>query len=196
MQIDLKSSIKFIRGIQVVLIIGLIFIAYSMILPEDAWIEREIEINTGPELIFNHFNDLKLFNRWSPWYEHDSGVEYKFAGPNRGVGATMQWQSKDGSGFLEIMTSVPYNIVSSTLKMDDNRNGTSSVTIFNNRDNTLCRVVWSYEVRLDGVVQRYMGRFIDRLLGPGLERGLADLKSLAETGSTNAEAAHQDRETN
>ena len=54
MQIDLKSSIKFIRGIQVVLIIGLIFIAYSMILPEDAWIEREIEINTGPELIFNH----------------------------------------------------------------------------------------------------------------------------------------------
>jgi hypothetical protein len=41
-----------------------------------------------------------------------------------------------------------------------------------------------------------MGRFIDRLLGPRLERGLADLKSLAETGSTNAEAAHQDGETN
>jgi hypothetical protein len=187
MRISLKSFVKFVRSVQVLIIIGLLFVAYSLILPEDARIEREIEIQTGPELIFSHFDNLELFNRWSPWYQQDTQAKYTFSGPTHGVGATVQWRSEngsDGNGSQEIITSVPYKIVSSILNIDDHGSGVSSVTIYNNRENTRCRVLWSYDVTLDGVVQRYMGQFLDRFLGPDFEKGLINLKALAETGTT------------
>ncbi len=184
MRINLESSIKFIRGIQVILILGLIFVAYSMILPEEARIERGIEINASPDIVFNYYNDLALFNRWSPWFDSDPQATYTFSSPSYGVGASMRWNNANrsgSSGSQQIITSVPYKIVSSDLDLGKNGKGISSVTIYNNRDNTRCHVVWSFEARLDGVLQRYRGRFIDRLLGSDFEKGLLELKRIAET---------------
>ena len=184
MHTKIQSTIKFIRWIQVILIVVLIFVAYSMILPEEARLERSIEINTGPEVIFNHFNDLELFSYWSPWYDTSDGASYTLSNPAYGVGATMQWGDIDKSGGrVEIITSVPYKIVSSQLDITTIHSGISTITIYNNRENTRCFIVWSFDAKLEGVIQRYAGRFLDRLLGPDFERGLAKLKGIAESGA-------------
>jgi hypothetical protein len=186
MRISLDSSIRFIRGIQVVIIVILLFVAYSFILPEEARVEREIDIAAGPSLVFDQYNNLYNFSQWSPWFNSQSGTAYTIDATGHGIGAGMQWDNSDsviGSGSLEIVTSVPYKIVSSRILIDDNESALSSVTIYNNSDNSLSRVVWTIDARLDGVLQKYIGLFLNRSLGADLEQGLISLKYLAETGN-------------
>ena len=54
-------------------------------------------------------DDLRAWRAWSPWREDAyPGLVFRYAGPPRGAGAEVSWDSKaTGDGRLRIVESVP-----------------------------------------------------------------------------------------
>src|SRR5687768_4030633 len=96
---------KWLIGIGIVLLLaigGLVGYAYT--LPDKVHVEREIEINAPPEVIFAEINDLHRWPNWEPWgKEFDPTVEHEYSGPDSGEDAERSWQGeKAGVGRQKI----------------------------------------------------------------------------------------------
>ena len=85
----------------------LTFLVVGLLLPDAVGLSRTIEIAAPPEKIFPLVNDLRAFQRWSPW--QSPGLAVAYSGTSSGVGARMSW-SQDGGGMAgsqEIAESDP-----------------------------------------------------------------------------------------
>lgn len=153
-------------------------------LPDRVHVEREILINARPVTLFTVLDSHVLFTRWSPWAGMDPNTQYHYSGPRRGVGAKLAWSSNSpevGAGSQEIVESVPYRLVRMQLEFAgfDTENG-ASFSLTPEGEGT--RVVWGYDTSFKGsLLLRYFGLLMERMVGPDYERGLAQLKSLAES---------------
>ena len=169
-------------------IIGLIllFVIIGTFLPSKVGISRNIEISAKPAEVFPYLNNLKLFNQWSPWAQLDPETRYTFTGPESGTGAKMAWQSDSpdvGSGSLEIVASIPNKKVDTILDFGDQGTALASrILQAQGQDQTL--VTWSFSTDFGwNLPGRYLGLFLDQMLGPDFEKGLASLNQLVEGNS-------------
>jgi hypothetical protein len=133
-------------------------------------------------------NDFHEWPRWSPWEDIDPGMQRTFSGAEAGVGARYAWAGnrKAGEGSMEIRGSTPGRIdielafvkpfkstshVDLTFTPTDAGEGASSGT----------DVAWRMTGEHKGLAKlvfRFMS--MDKLVGPDFEKGLAQLKALAE----------------
>jgi uncharacterized protein YndB with AHSA1/START domain len=161
-----------------------LFIIGGLLLPAEIRVARSIEIDVPPEQVFPLVNDMEAFNRWSPWAALDSETDYELSGPESGVGARLSWSSDNpevGSGSQEIVTSVsPEKVL---LRLDFKAQGSAEAGFDLVPLDAGTGITWSfgYEVGYD-LIGRYMGLYIERLVGATYEEGLERLKRLAETG--------------
>ena len=175
---------RFLRRLPVVLIVlAAIFVGVGLILPGSIKVERSAVIQAPPAAIFPLLNDLRQFNRWSPWAARDPQTAYAFSGPESGVGARMTWQSqKLGNGTQEIVESVPDQRVVTALDFGDM--GTARAGQNLRPEGSGTRVIWDLETNLPyNPLSRWIGLMFDRWIGADYEVGLARLKNLAEKGS-------------
>lgn len=163
-----------------------ILIGLGYVLPDDVRVEREIVVAAPAETVFALVGDLNEWPKWSPWFEKDPDVAIFVDGS--GVGQTQTWASDDPSvgGGTQTVTAVePPNRVAFSLAFDGRGQGLAALVLDERDGRTTLR--WSFETRMrDGapIMQRplatYFGFFMDGFLGPDFERGLANLKRLAE----------------
>ena len=85
------KAIRILTLILGVSAISLLLIA--LVLPDHARIERSVVINASPAQVFPHVNGMRAFHDWSPWAKIDPNTQYRFAGPEQGVGSRMDWSS-------------------------------------------------------------------------------------------------------
>lgn len=179
------------RASLVILLVAALLSALAFLLPRTAHVERQTRIRQPPSAIFPLVNDFRRFNQWSPWATYDPDTRYEFGGPADGVGATLHWHSEHpnvGSGSQEITVSEKNRRVEVNLDFGIQGGAKASYTLRPDEDGTL--VNWDFDTDLgNNPVARYLGLLFDRWIGPDYERGLARLKSLAETGSAQAQAA-------
>lgn len=172
----LRRLIWAIAGLLVIVIFG------SYLLPSQAKVARSIEIAAPPAKVFDLLNGYKRYNEWSPWYERDPQAKYTLAGPETGKGARMSWSStKDdvGSGSQEIVESVPGKLVRTKLDFGDM--GTAIAGFQLEPAGTGTRVTWDFTSELgNNPMMRWMGLMFDRWIGADYEKGLANLKKVAE----------------
>lgn len=161
----------------------LIAVAGGYALPGKAHVERSASINAPAEKIYAIVSDLQRNKEWSPWTAMDPVIELSYSGPNSGaagVGQKMSWVSKNpqvGTGSQEVTDLVPNERMVSALEFS----GTKAAATFTLQpDGTGTKVVWSFDATLSGVAERWFGLLFDRLIGPDLEKGLVNLKTLAE----------------
>ena len=170
-----------ILGLVLIVIMGL-FVAGTM-LPTDIKISRSIEIEAPVKRVFNIVNSFEEYNDWSPWYELDPNAVYETLGRPSGEGARFKWESKKpelGRGSQEIVSSAPYHFVRVEMQYGLQGNGYSTYDL-EATDPTTTRFVWSYESNLgDGLLARYFGLALKKRLAEDCERGLVNLKRLAE----------------
>lgn len=163
-----------------VFVIGLIAIAFT--LPRHAHVERSIRVQAPASTVFALADDITRFNDWSPWAAIDPQTKYEFSGPGQGAGATMHWSSHDpdiGSGEMQIVGAEPNSVVRLRLTFGPHAHASSNILI--QRRNGGVLVTWGFDADLGySIAGRYMGLFMDHMLGPDFERGLARLKRLAE----------------
>lgn len=160
-----------------------LLLIYAATRPDSFRIERRIRIQAPPEKIHPLIADLRQFNRWNPYEKKDPAIKGEYSAATAGPGARYAWESKEvGTGSLEIVESVAPQRVAMQLDF---------IKPFEAHNRALfdvapvpgggSEVVWAMEgpspfvSKLMGVVFN-----MDKMVGGDFEKGLADLKTLAE----------------
>ena len=150
--------------------------------PTSFSVARSIDIAAPPERIFPLINDLKTLNTWNP-FNADPAIKSNYVGPAAGPGAAYNFASpRSGTGRFEVTDVVEPSHVGARLVMTrpmacDNR---VEYRLAQAGPNTT--VTWSMSGR-SSLMARMMCVFMnpDDMCGKMFDKGLADLKSLAES---------------
>ena len=143
---------------------------------------RATSMKAPPEKILPHIADFQAWRAWSPWERLDPALKRSYSGAPSGKGAVYEWEgnSKAGRGRMEITDVAPGMIV---IKLDFLKpfeaHNTAEFTLEPRGDST--NVIWNMHGPSPFVI-KVMGVFMnmDRMVGRDFERGLADLKAVAE----------------
>lgn len=169
-------------GIVLLIIIGLIIIV-SLFLPSKVRVERSISILAPTEIIFEQINTLKNWNNWSPWYKLDTAVIQNYFGGEKGKNAGYTWDSKNsdvGKGKLTIVESTPYDSIITALDFMDQ--GIAYGGFNFKKDGEATVVSWYIDSDMGwNPIGKIFGLFMDGMLGPDFEKGLADIKRVSES---------------
>ncbi len=164
----------------VILVAALVVV--GLFLPSSAHVERTTAIEAPQATVFALLNDFQRFNDWSPWYGVDPDTRYTYDGPDMGVGATMSWASEDpnvGAGSMAIAAADPPRRLE--MDLDFGPQGTARAYFDLEGQDGATRVTWGFDTDFGwNLPSRYFGLLFDRFVGGDYEKGLANLKQLAE----------------
>ena len=173
--------IKKIAFVFVGLVVALL--AYATTRPDTLHVQRSATIKAPAEKIFPMINDLYTWNTWSPYDKIDPSMKKTYGGAASGVGAVYEWDGNNqvGRGRMEITSTAPSSKV--TIKLDFIKpfegHDVAAFTLVPQGDST--QVTWT----MDGP-SPFLGKLIgvfmnmDTMIGGDFEKGLANLKTLAE----------------
>lgn len=159
----------------------LVFIIGGYALPDKAHVSRQVVINAPPEKIFAIVSDLKRSAEWTPWFSLDPGMKVTFEGDAPGVGQKMIWSSNNpnvGNGSQQTTELVLNQKVVMALDFGEMGKATAGIALMPEGQGT--KVTWDFDSGLNSVVERWFGLMFDRWIGADYEKGLANLKTLAE----------------
>lgn len=173
--------IKILIGIAAVVLLFVVVVATR---PAEFRVARSQKIAAEPGAIFEHVNDLHKWGPWSPWEKVDPNLKRTYEGPTEGKGAIYSWVgNKDvGEGKMTIIESKPDDLIRIALEFYKPYEGksTAEFTFEPKEDETL--VTWSMQGQ-NNFLGKMIGLFMDmdKMIGDQFEKGLADLKSVAES---------------
>ncbi|HKQ69777.1 MAG TPA: SRPBCC family protein [Polyangiaceae bacterium] len=169
-------------GIGLAIVVALFLIAVAL-QPSEFRVERKIDIAASPAVVFPFVSDFHNWNAWSPWEKLDPTMKKTFSGAGQGKGAVYEWQGNDkvGSGRMEI-TSVRDNedvIIKLDFIAPFEASNTAEFTLSPKSSGTT--VTWAMSGK-NGFMSKAFSMFMnmDKMIGGDFEKGLADLKKLAE----------------
>jgi hypothetical protein len=144
---------------------------------------RKASINSAPDRVHALINDFHEWQRWSPWEALDPQLKRTYIGPNSGVGAHYAWtgNKKAGSGSMEIESSSPEQVAIAVRFLKPFKATNDTVfDIVSSGHGT--EVTWTMSGRTTGFLG-LMSRLypMDKVIGPDFEKGLSQLKSVAES---------------
>ncbi|MBC3916502.1 SRPBCC family protein [Undibacterium sp. CY18W] len=171
--------IKWIAGILVTLVVVLLGIAYS--LPNEYNISRSIVIQAPPAKIFPLIAAPKAWKNWSVWNQRDPSMEMQYSGPESGPGAAWDWKSKSqgngGMKFSQVQTDQKLEYELHFEGMGKPSVGAMLLEV--QAGGT--KVTWDMHGSSEGnLMMKLFAPFMDKMVGPDFEAGLANLKKLAE----------------
>lgn len=172
--------LKIILLVIVILVVG--GLAAAALRPSIFRVQRRATIKASPGKIAALIDDFRAWGQWSPWEKIDPTMTRIFEGAERGVGAIYGWTGtgKAGAGRMEILEDTPSRIV---IKLDFMKpfeaHNSAVFTLEPKGEET--EVVWTMEGP-----QPYVGKLMglvfnmDKLVGGDFDKGLSDLKKVAE----------------
>ncbi len=176
--------IGIIAGVIAVAVVGVL--AYAATLPNTFRVERSISIQAPPEKIFPLINELKTMNEWNPFAKQDPSMKITYSGPASGKGAAHAWTSdKAGEGRLEITDSAPPSRLNMRLDMIKPMEGHNAIVFAlqpqSQGTNVTTNVSWAMSGEYN-YISKVICVFVnmDRMIGGEFDKGLADLKAMAE----------------
>lgn len=169
----------------IVLILLVLLVIISFFLPANVHVERTAVIKAQPDVVFKQVNDLHNWNNWMPWNKLDPEMKIKYTGPEEGIGAGYSWSSEDkhvGKGKIAITESKPDQLVVTALDFMENGTATGSFKMEPADGGT--RITWRMDMDMGmNPIGRYLGLFMDQMMGGDFEQGLDDLKKVSESYS-------------
>jgi uncharacterized protein YndB with AHSA1/START domain len=173
--------IKFIF-IGLVLIV-IVFVVVVALRPADFRIQRSATIAAPPATVFAHVNDVHKFQEWSPWAKMDPNSKIVFEGPEAGTGAKFSWAgNKDvGEGAMTVTDSKPAELVQFRLDFKKPFEATNTDDFSFKPDGDKTVVTWGMSGK-NNFMFKAVGLFMDcdKMVGKDFEKGLDNLKTLAE----------------
>ena len=170
----------------IILVVALAAVAALLALaatrPDTFTVQRAT--NAAPaERIFPYLDDFHRWAAWSPWEKLDPELKRTFSGPASGTGAAYAWAGNKqvGEGRMEILESDPprrLRIQLDFLKPFEAHN-TTTFALAPAGDAT--RLTWTM-LGNHNFMSKVMSIFMnmDRMVGADFERGLANLRAVAE----------------
>ncbi len=161
--------------------VALALVGAGFLLPTTFAVQRSVEIAAPPARVFNHVVDPREWRKWTVWNERDPKMEISYSGPPFGQGARWSWKSAtEGSGRMTFTRVVPNERLGYELLFPEyNMKSEGELTL--EPAGTGTRLTWTNGGDVGAnPLKRYLAFFMDRIVGPDFERGLANLKALSE----------------
>lgn len=153
-------------------------------LPRNIRVVRNTSISANPTTVYNIVNDLKTYDGWMPWNKIDSAMTKEYGPTTTGEGAWYTWKSDNknvGEGKITITESVPAKIVKTRIDFKGFDNpGLSGWELTDKNGST--DISWYMDSDMGkNPYGHIIGLFMDKMIGSDFEKGLTDLKKLAES---------------
>ena len=146
-------------------------------------VSRSTFIDASPARVAAHLTDFRRWQEWSPWEGLDPGLRRTYSDPSGGEGATYSWEGnrKAGAGSME-MTSVAEDRIEITLRLLKPFRSENQVAFDLQSVDGGTRATWRMTGRTTGVMGLLSRLWpMDKLVGRDFERGLGELKHVAES---------------
>jgi len=142
-------------------------------------VERSTLVQAPPETIYALIDSSQGWARWGVWYRKDPQMKVSDSGAARGVGAAWSWKSESqGNGRMQLTGAEPGQRVRYELAIEGFDASQGDIELLPEAGGT--RVRWTMHGRMSNTIGRWFALFMDRMVGPDFEAGLANLKQLAE----------------
>ena len=151
--------------------------------PSSFRVERSATISAPREQIFALLEDFHAWPSWSPWEALDPNMQRTYSGAERGAGAQYAWlgNKKVGQGTMAILGATPPTEL--TIKLDFLKPFEAhNTTVFTlSPEGNATRVTWAMHGP-NLFMGKVMSVFIsmDKMIGRDFEKGLANMKRVAE----------------
>ncbi|MCE3262212.1 MAG: polyketide cyclase [Pseudoduganella sp.] len=165
------------------ILVVLVVLGLALTQPDSFTVQRSALIQAPPAKVMGYLNDFHQWPAWSPWEKLDPNMQRSFEGAASGKGAVYGWRGNDdvGQGRMEIIDS---NASSSlAIQLDFIKPFASSnkteFTLQPQGDATV--VTWTMSGP-SHLITKLMSVFtsMDKMIGKDFEKGLAQLKEVAE----------------
>jgi len=152
--------------------------------PPTFHIERSVTVQAPAENAFALVNDFHGWKAWSPWEKLDPNLQRSYSGPASGVGTSYAWQGNKevGEGRMTIMKSERPSLLSIQLEFIKPFAATNVATFTFVTVSEGTKVTWAMDGKntIPGKIA-HLVMDMDKMVGADFERGLAALKSAAES---------------
>ncbi len=169
----------------VVLIAG--FAVVVALQPSDFKVERTATIDAAATAVFPHVDNLHKWEAWSPWAKLDPNAKVAFAGPEAGKDAAMSWSGNSlvGVGRMTIRESQPDNHITIKVDFTEPMEGTSTSEFTFKPEGDRTAVTWTMGGH-HNFIAKAMCLVMNgkKMMGDELEKGLTQLKAVAEAGKS------------
>ncbi len=166
-----------------VIILVLLFFVIALFLPQQVKLEREITIEAPVRVVYNQVNDFHSWEKWAVWNQLDPMMKVEYEHLGIGKGAVYHWSSQQenvGTGSMTITQTYPLDSILIDLDFGEQGLAKSPFYFEEQRNNT--HVKWMFETDLGmNPIHRWFGLLFEGMIGPDYEKGLENLKVVAET---------------
>jgi hypothetical protein len=151
--------------------------AATQALPRHVSVARSATIDAAPEAVIALAASNTGYQSFNPYKDLDPNLKVEMFGPTSGVGSGFAFESKDGAG-QQTVAAVEADKVIFALDLGPLGQPTQAISAVAVDGAT--EVTWSMDMDL-GVnpVFRVMGLFMDGMIGPNFELGLANIADVA-----------------
>ena len=174
MKLALKIVAYLIGAVVLLLLAG-------FLLPSGYSAQRSVTINAPVDKVYPLVANVKAWTQWTVWNQRDPNMQLSYSGPDSGVGAKWAWKSKsEGNGAMEFTAAEPNKRIAYAFQMEGMSPSPGDIKFESAGNGT--KVTWfmSGDAGVNPMM-RWFGYFMDRLVGPDFEAGLANLKKIAES---------------
>lgn len=164
-------------------IIAIILIAAAF-QPAEFRVTRSAAISAPAGTVFTEINDFHRWQAWSPWEKLDPAMKRTFEGPPAGVGSSYAWEGNSavGAGRMTITESKPAELIRIKLEFLKPMPGDCPTEFAFRQDGAVTAVTWTMS-GTNNYLAKIMCLFMsmDKMIGGDFEKGLGELKRLAES---------------
>jgi len=152
--------------------------------PSTFSVTRTATIGASAEKAFELVNDFHNWEKWSPWMKLDPNTRTTYSGSPSGIGAVFAWagNSAVGEGNMTITSSVPSTHIGIRLEFTKPFASTAQNEFAFASNSGATEVTWNMSGEnnfLSKAFCLFMGG-MEKTIGPDFEKGLAQMKSVAE----------------
>ena len=171
---------KILIGLAIVVVLLVGFIALQ---PSTYRVERSTTMNAAAPVVFAQVNDFHKWNDWSPWAKIDPAMKQTFEGAPAGNGAVYAWtgNSEVGEGRMTITESHPSDLIKIKLEFMKPFAANSNTVFTFKPEGNQTKVTWTMDGDKNFIAKAFhLFMNIDKMVGGDFEKGLAQMKSVAE----------------
>jgi hypothetical protein len=150
----------------------------------DFVVERSEKIAAPPAEVFERVGTLQAWDEWSPWAEMDPDMNKSYSGEAGEVGSSYHWSGnrKVGEGKMTITETDGPNRIAIDLSFIKPFKSDNVTELTVNEVDGGSEVTWRMTGPMTFMtkVMGWIGKTMDKMVGPDFEKGLAKLKLLSE----------------
>jgi hypothetical protein len=164
-------------------IIVVAFLVVVALQPSEFRIARSTVIAAPAPRIFGQVNDFHNWEKWSPWEKRDPAMKRLYEGAPAGTGAVYRWDGNKevGTGTMTIVESRPSELIRIKLEFLKPFRATNAAEFTFKPESDRTAVTWSMTGNNNFIAKAvHLFINIDKMVGDDFDRGLAQMKQVAE----------------